>query len=482
MKPRILIVDDCLSILESFKGMLSALHHEIDCANSGKEALDFIKNNPFSYAIAFVDHNFTHTDDKLSKGHLICQKIKNISPDTVTVIVSADESKESYKKWLKADVDNILYKPVTTDKLCVHAEIALEKFNLNNGKFYSDNLINKKLNMIGPSMEFQEMGAMALKFANSSENVLLIGETGTGKELLARAIHNNSPRKDFPYIVVDCSQHQGDISLMTSELFGHLKGAFTGADKTKKGAFEEVCGGTIFLDEFHQLGAEAQPRLLRAIQERVIKPLGENRERKVDFRLICGAKPELLEKVDNGDFLPDLYFRVQTLSLKVPPLRERADDILALCSHFQRQISEKTGVSKKILSGVLKRLKNYPWPGNVRELENLIKRLYVVVDESIIREVHLPDKYRAYTKSTDNFNSMTMNELDHFFMNQQKILILKTLKDTSYNISETAKRLNMNRNSLNTKLRSFDLMKLTHDQKEGLLLGLVNRFGFISTI
>ena len=269
---------------------------------------------------------------------------------------------------------------------------------------------------------------------------------------------------------------------MTSKLFGHLKGSFTGADKTKKGAFEEVCGGTIFLDEFHQLGAEAQPRLLRAIQERVIKPLGESREKKVDFRLICGAKPELLEKVDNGDFLPDLYFRVQTLSLKVPPLRERADDILALCSHFQRQISEKTGVSKKILSGVLKRLKNYPWPGNVRELENLIKRLYVVVDESIIREVHLPDKYRAYTKSTDNFNSMTMNELDHFFMNQQKILILKTLKDTSYNISETAKRLNMNRNSLNTKLRSFDLMKLTHDQKEGLLLGLVNRFGFISTI
>lgn len=484
MIPRVLIVDDSLSIRESLSEMLKNEEVEVVCASNATEALGHIEMSPESFALALVDHNFKQCTHHLSRGDLICNEIKKINPDIATIILSGDKSTESYQLWVKSDIQSILFKPVSKDKILIHVNVAVERFHQLYGNWRkSKTEVCNKLKMIGPSVEFQEMGAMALKFAECSENVLLIGETGTGKELIAKAIHDNSSRCDLPYVVLDCAQFKDNSSLMASELFGHKKGAFTGADKDKNGIFEMANGGTVFLDEFHQLGREAQPKLLRVIQERAIRAVGATSEKKVDFRLICGVQPNIKEMVEESKFLSDLYFRVKTLSLDIPPLRERVDDIFPLVRHFQKKIEEKEKIPhKEIRLAALKKLKNYSWPGNIRELESVITNLYVKVDGNIIREPHLDKEIREYKKSADNFNSMTMKELEEFFLAQQKVLILKALKDNDQNVALTAKQLDMNRNSLNTKLRAFGLMNLEAEQREGMLASLIGRFGSINNM
>lgn len=430
--------------------------------------------------IAFIDHLYSGQSGLYSRGDLISKKIKEINPEIMTVIVSADRSIESCNLWQQSLVDKIIQKPASNDKLRFLVEVEMEKYKYLNDRIPKNSDINKKLKMIGSSPEFQEMGNLILKFSKSSDEVLLVGETGTGKELIARAIHENSVRKDFPYIIIDCSAYKDQANLLSSELFGHAKGSFTGADRDKIGAFTEASGGTVFLDEFHQLGRDGQAKILRVLEDKVVTRLGDTKGKAIDFRLICGAKPEILEMVEKESFMSDLYYRVSVLSLDIPPLRERADDLIELCEHFQNLLTEKTGKIKTIAPPVMKLFKNYPWPGNIRELKNVLTHLYVTQDDTVLRLRHLKENYKNYKRSPEIFNTMTMEELDSFFLNQQKLLILKTLKETSHNVSTAAKRLGMNRNSLNTRLRNLGIMSLEKSDKEGLLENLIKTLGIIN--
>lgn len=480
-KKKILIVDDHEKVLDSYKEFLKEEKYLIEYFSSGGRAYQQFISSPSEYVIAFIDYNLLPDDDLFSDGSELVRQLKKINEDLVIVIVSADTSEEAYKRWLEVDTDKVLYKPITKQKVLANIKSAFSKHIQEN--FLRKKVDNKDyanlINMIGVSADFQRIAKSVLRYAEVDSDVLISGETGIGKELVAKAIHANSKRaKRGQFIAVNCSSFKGDSTLMESELFGHEKGSFTGAINQKAGVFEAAHGGTVFLDEIHHLGKDAQAKLLRALQEKKIKRVGSTKEFGVDFRLVCAGKPKLKElcRGNDPDFLPDLYFRISTLDLEISPLRERTEDIEPLLMHFKEMAENKFKIKKDFSSSTIRALKGHSWPGNVRELENLVERLYVEVEDRIIRKKHLPNDILESNSMSDAIINLDLETLEHLQREQVKRLILTALKNKGHNIKQAAIDLKVKRTTLNSRMKSLGIFDYAPEERNILLKTLIDNF------
>ena len=480
-RQKILIVDDHKKVLDSYREFLKEEKYFIEYFSSGSEAYQQFLTSPGEYVIAFIDYNLMSADGLFSDGSELIRQLKKVNEDLVVVIVSADTSEDAYKRWLEVDTDKVLYKPITKQKVVANIKSAISKHIQETilGQRIDNKDYAKLINMIGVSADFQRIAKSVLRYAEVDSDVLILGETGIGKELVAKAVHNNSRRaKRGQFIAVNCSSFKGDSSLMESELFGHEKGAFTGAIKQKAGVFEAAHGGTVFLDEIHHLGRDAQAKLLRAVQEKKIKRVGSNKEFGVDFRLVCAGKPKLKEmcRGNDPDFLPDLYFRISTLDLEILPLRERTEDIEPLLMHFKEITENKFKMQKDFSSSTIRALKGHSWPGNVRELENLVERLYVQVEEKIIRKKHLPDDILESNSISDAIINLNLETLERLQREQVKRLILTTLKTKGHNIKQAAIDLRVKRTTLNSRMKSLGIFDYGPEERNNLLKTLMDNF------
>lgn len=465
-KPKVLIVDDEKMIHGSFllalRGSELEDKFEIEFAASCDEAISNFSKDPFVYALAFVDYQFENKGNKSAEGHLLVRKLKELNPCMTTVIMSGDETEDALKDWLDSRVDKFLYKPLSNEVIRAIIENSLDEYEEN---FLASNTTQqyskeqKLIGLAGHSANIKNVCKLAMKFAKSEEPSLILGETGTGKELAARAIHNYSLRSNGPFVVVNCAAIAK--SLFESELFGHVKGSFTDAKEDKLGKFREAHGGTIFLDEVHHLTLEQQASLLRVLQEKQVLPVGGKHPINVDFRLVVAGKPNLRSLSESREFLPDLYFRISSLNLTILPLRERPEDIVPTINHIQREIEKEHGTSKQLLRSTMRKLSSYNWPGNVRELKGELQRLNVVVDSSVIRESdlskHIVEQKTFSFYKTENDKLLTMNELEEIQKKQEVALIIKALKQSKNNVSKASELLGMRRTTLSSKMESFGL-------------------------
>lgn len=392
--PKILVVDDEMSVRELLEIMLQREGYRVQSAAGGEEALEAIQKERFDLVI---------TDIRMSpiNGLEVLKECKSISPGTVVIIISAYASTETAVEAMKEGAYDYLPKPFNNEEMCAVIRNALqsrggeERFLSNKeGPLYFGCII-------GESPAMRKVYDLIRRVAATNSNVLVTGESGTGKELVAKAIHRQSPRRDYPFVVVNC----GGVpeSLIESELFGYKKGAFTGAAANRKGLVEAAQGGTLFLDEIGELSPALQVKLLRLVQEKTIKMIGETEDISVDVRIISATNRDLEQMVIDGGFREDLYYRLNVLPLRMPPLRERREDVSVLAQHFLNKFRQDFGKDiRKISSYAMDILNNYDFPGNVRELEHIIERGVALESSSII----LPDSLTLSTYKKIHYNSV----------------------------------------------------------------------------
>lgn len=389
MSYKVLIADDESIALETAKFNLADLKDvELTTANSAIEALKLIKANSMAFAVIVVDFNMPDKD-----GATLIKEILAVNPKSQIFVYSADYSREALKRSYDAGASDFLEKEISPEFLRSKIEAACKKWEETVATFQSptpdenSNLISK-IKMVGRSRALAELSSTVQLAANSSCNVLIHGESGTGKELVARALHEQSARKNQAFVPINVAAIPDN--LIESDLFGHVRGAFTGADRDKMGKLELANKGTVFLDEIGDLKPELQVKLLRFLQEGEIHPVGGHQPKKVDVKIIAASHVNLEEAVAKGKFREDLFYRLNVVKLFIPPLRSRPEDIQPMVAHFQKQFS---GEKKNILMKTIRYLERYPWPGNVRELENEMERLMTMVPADSIDPTHLSAKF-----------------------------------------------------------------------------------------
>ena len=379
---KILVIDDDLSMRELLEHMLSKQYQHVVCAESGKKAISMLKKNNYDLLLCDI-----RLGDITGLDVLRASKAQN--PETVVIMISAYSSAETAVEAMNHGAYDYVPKPFNIEELEATVAKALELKTLDQEKKILDNELKKTVHfgkIVGNSPKMMQIYSMIRQLAKTRTNVLITGESGTGKELIARAIHEQSDRRDKPFIAINC----GGIpeGLMESEFFGHKKGAFTGATHDKKGLFESGKKGTVFLDEIGEISPAIQVKLLRAVQEKTVKPVGGNENIPVDIRFISATNKRLEEEVIEGRFREDLFYRLNVIEIKIPPLRERKSDLKILAQHFLEKYSK--GAEKKVTkisSYAIDLMNKYDFPGNIRELENLIERSVALTNTNII----LPD-------------------------------------------------------------------------------------------
>jgi two-component system response regulator PilR (NtrC family) len=390
MTHSILVVDDELSMREFLEILLRKEGYSVDTAKHGEEALASLDRHP--YDLVICDIMMPRVD-----GMQVLRRVKEVSPETQVIMITAFASTESAVEAMKIGAYDYITKPFKVDEIKLVIAKALEKSRL----VQENTLLRQELKsryafenlLVGSSRPMLELYEMIRQVASTRSNVLVSGESGTGKELAAKATHYLSPRKDKPFLTVNCGAIPRE--LMESELFGHKKGAFTGAYQHKKGLFEMADQGTIFLDEIGELDTSIQVKLLRAIQDKTFKAVGGLEDVLVDVRVIAATNLNLEEAVAQGRFREDLYYRLNVIRLRMPPLRERKDDIPILAQHFLEVYAKELGKPiKKISSEAELKLLAYDYPGNVRELENIIERAVALEHQDVILPESLPEFLR----------------------------------------------------------------------------------------
>ena len=384
---KILVVDDELSMREFLEILFSGEGYRVDTAGGGKEAVEKIGDR--DYHVVITDIQMPGVD-----GIEVLRKAKEVSPGTEVIMMTAFASTETAVEAMKCGAYDYITKPFKIDEIKLVIEKAFEKIRLE-----SENILLKKElkegynfgDIIGVSSRMLEIYNMIKRVAPTKSTVLITGESGTGKEMVAKSIHANSPRCDKPFITVNCGAMPEN--LLESELFGHKKGAFTGAVSNKQGLFELADGGSIFLDEIGEMPPSLQVKLLRVLQEKEFRRVGDTRDIRSDVRIIAATNRDLEEAVKSGAFREDLYYRLNVIQIKLPPLRERREDIPSLTLHFLNKYNRELGREiKKVSSEAMEILQNYNYPGNVRELENIIERAVALEQSDIILPESLPEE------------------------------------------------------------------------------------------
>lgn len=384
---KILIVEDEKSISNILENILSdeIQGSEITIAENGLDAYKLIEKNDFDLIISDIKM------PKLSGNELLTQSL-SIKPESVFLMISGHADIETAVSCLKNGAYDFISKPIDINRLITSVKNALEKKDLQNTKnsLIKENTqlkkkVSKKYQMIGESPALKNIQNMIEKVAPSDARVLITGSNGSGKELVAHAIHSLSERSKNPIVEVNCAAIPSE--LIESELFGHVKGSFTGAIKDKQGKFEQANGGTLFLDEIGDMSLVAQAKVLRALQENKVSPVGSDKEIKVDVRMLAATNKDLKKEIEAGKFREDLYHRLSVIEIHVPSLDERKDDIPILVKHFAKLISEEQGTSvKEFDDKAIKTLQNFSWTGNIRELRNVVERLIILGSNPVTAE------------------------------------------------------------------------------------------------
>jgi len=451
----ILVVDDEVNMRQLLKRVLGERGFQVDLLADGRRAIEKIAKNPDYYHVIMLDIRLPGKN-----GIEVLRKIREVNSDTAVIMMTAYESLETAIEAIREGAYDYLVKPISIDEILISVHRALERKLLQQENVYLQSQVENQYcfdNIIGKSDKMQEVYRLIKNVLSSPAPVLLEGESGTGKELVARAIHFNGMKKDQKFVAVDCGALPEN--LIESELFGHKKGAFTGASHDKIGLFEAANGGTIFLDEICNINASTQAKLLRVLQEGEIKRVGEVQYRKVDVRVISATNRDLKEEVNKGRFRDDLFYRLNVIHIKLPPLRERTGDIPLLAAHFLQSYSQKVGKRVgRIEEEVMNLLVNYPWPGNVRQLENEIKKMVTFVADGsditvqyVSREIHDADHIQRYGDNRDG------SPLKMKVAGLERDLILEALKKNKWNKSRTAATLGLSRKGLDKKIQRYGL-------------------------
>lgn len=454
---KILIVDDNEDLLKAAKMFLKRHMGQVDIEKN-PEAIPALLNND-NYDVILLDMNFTKDVSSGSEGYFWLEKILQIDPSAVVVLITAYGDVQMAVKAIKAGATDFVLKPWENEKLLatlfsamrlresrdeIHTlRIKNQEFNQVQNEKYSD--------IIGTSPSMQKIFQTIDRVAHTDANVLILGENGTGKEMIARAIHRNSPRKNESFVSVDL----GSITetLFESELFGHKKGAFTDAKEDRPGRFEMAHGGTLFLDEIGNLSLPLQAKLLTVLQNRRVSRVGSNKETPIDIRLICATNMPLYDMVKENRFRQDLLYRINTIEIEIPSLRDRMEDIPLLASHFLKQYAGKYSKNiSKISEGAMARMHKHPWPGNIRELQHSLERAIILSNSSVLQ----PEDFNftvGTSKDTDQNLSLDQYNLDEV----EKLLIRKVLKKYNGNITQAASELGLTRSSLYRRLEKHGL-------------------------
>ncbi len=442
---RILIVDDEEAQRRQLAGFLEKQGFNVATAESGQKAIEISQSQ--YYEVALLDLKMPGMD-----GLELLRKLKELNPEIQVIMMTAYGTVETAVEAMKNGAYHYVNKPINLDELKLNINKALEKYHLlQENKYLKEELESKfqNLQIIGNSRGMKEVLSTVSRVAKTKSTVLIRGDSGTGKEMVARAVHAMSDRTDKRFIADSCAALPE--TLFEAELFGHEKGAFTGAVKRKEGRFELADGGTLFLDEVGDIPLETQVKLLRVLESQEFERLGGKETLKVNVRIISATNQDLEKKIKEKSFREDLYYRLNVISLFIPPLRERKEDVLLLVDHFIRKANLKCG--KKVM-GITPEVKDiilsYDWPGNVRELENVIERGVVLSRTEVIDKNDLP--YFGLVKSpevpsTFNFSLKEM-EKNH---------ILSTLVKNDWNLNRSAELLGIHRNTLRLKMREYGI-------------------------
>lgn len=449
MKP-VLIIDDEQEICSSISMILEYEGYAVDSTTSAIDGLR--KFNEQDFSVVLLDIQMPEMN-----GFEVLKKIKDAKPSTSVIIISAHGSVENAIKATRLGAFDFLEKPIDRDKLLISVRNATEQATLKEENEEIKKTYIGESDILGKSKAIKIILELIDKVAPLETRVLITGENGTGKELVARAIHKKSERKDKPFIEVNCAAIPNE--LIESELFGHEKGSFTGAVSQRIGKFELANKGIIFLDEIGDMSLQAQAKVLRAIEEGRIERVGGGKKIEVDVRIIAATNKNLLEEIQKGNFREDLYHRLNVIPINVPPLRERVEDIPILVEHFSKEITTKHKKPPVHFSDdAIKILQAQPWTGNVRELRNIVERIIIIVDKREISAKDIEYLFAGTQASLDNLIE-TSNSFQEFKEKAERAFILKQLKANDWNISKTAEILDIQRSHLYTKMRKYGIEK-----------------------
>lgn len=441
-KMSIMVVDDEEIVRESLFHWFKKYGHVVDTASSGFEALDKLEKYPFQ--LLLVDIKMPKMD-----GIELLEKVKTEYPDTIVVIITAYGSIESAVKAMRIGASDYLLKPFKPDQL----SLVMERISNQKKLLFEHNYLKGRLeeitrfdNIIGQSPPMEDIFNLIPEVAQSDSSILLIGETGTGKELVAKAIHAKSRRSHLPFIAINCGALQD--TLLESELFGHQKGVFTGATHARKGFLEVVSGGTLFLDEIGEISPKMQIDLLRVLEEKKITSIGSREPVDVDFRLISATSRDLGKGITDGSFREDFFYRINVIMIDIPSLKKRKEDIPLLIQHFLEKYGhETTKQVDRVTRDATELLKRYDWPGNVRELENAVERAVVLAQS---RTLGVKDFAFLRSSPASLSRPLSLREVE-------KQHIQQILEEYDWNVTQASKALEINRVTLHKKIKRFNL-------------------------
>jgi len=446
----ILIIDDEKEICESIKMILEYEGYSVTYSTSATEGISKLSSNNYSGLLLDIQM------PEMS-GFEVLKKVKEKKPSLSVIIISAHGSVENAIRATKLGAFDFIEKPIDRDKLLLSIRNAVEQFNL-----LTENIEIKKVlegggDILGNSKAIKIILELIEKVAPLDTRVLITGENGTGKELVARAIHKNSGRKDKPFIEVNCAAIPND--LIESELFGHEKGSFTGAVQQRIGKFELANKGTIFLDEIGDMSQQAQAKVLRAIEDGKIERVGGGKKIDVDVRIIAATNKNLTDEIEKENFREDLFHRLNVIPIDIPPLRERKNDIPILLEFFANDITARhKKAPTKFTTDAIKLLQEMNWSGNVRELRNIVERIIIIIDK---REIERKDIEVLFAPSRATMDSIIdeSNSFQEFKEKAERAFIVKQLNENNWNISKTAEILDIQRSHLYNKMKKYEIEK-----------------------
>ena len=452
----VLVVDDERSMREFLSVMLKKEGHPVDVATTGEEALERIDDG----------HRFKliMTDLKMSgvSGLDVLEHVKSVDPACQVIIMTAYATTETAISAIKSGAYDYITKPFKVDEAKIAVDRALEKYSLVHENLYLKEALEHRQGfgeIVGRSPAIQRVFKLISRVAPTSTTILVEGESGTGKELVARAIHRESGYADGPFRPVNCGAIPED--LIESELFGHVEGAFTGANRDKDGLFVSAEGGTVFLDEIGELPASSQVKLLRVLQEGHVRPVGASEQRDINCRIIAATNRDLRQRVEDGEFREDLYYRLNVIPIELPPLRERSGDIQLLLEHFLKKYADEIGNPIDGISReAMELLQKYDYPGNVRELQNIVERVVTLETSSMVQPESLPPQVRD---DTDDGLPISVEvtesgvDMEGMVAELERNLIQQALELTDGNKTDAAELLGISFRSLRYRLDKYDL-------------------------
>jgi len=447
-KFKILIVDDEPKICRILEEILEAEGYATQFVLNGTDAIKKLEKNDIDMVL--LDIKLPDID-----GITLLKKFKKIKPELLVIMISAFGTVQLAVSALKSGAEDFIEKPLETNRILMTIKSAFKKFELKRQRDSYRTELLKGYQIIGKSQVVKELLELIKKFAVTESIVLILGETGTGKELVAHNLHFLSRRAGAPFIKVNCAALPGE--LIESELFGYERGAFTGASRQKKGYFEAAQNGTLFLDEIGDMPLSAQAKVLHAIEEQEIFHLGGTKPIKIDVRIICATNKNLSELIKTRKFREDLYHRINVLSITIPPLRERAEDIPVLARYFLENACFDNNIPvKKFSSQALNFLKNFTWPGNVRQLKHLMSKLVILIDEPVIKVAHIK-KILSFKSMEDE--TYIKGGIKAAQMRFEREHIIKALNENNWQISETARSLGIDRSTLFRKMKKLGIKR-----------------------